>query len=180
MDAIRAFLSALFLRIYCLSPASILFLLLGFTACFVHLHRRLDGRIWWRGALAGAVILWGCAILWATVWSRSGSGTASVQLIPLHSYRAVLSGGDPELLRSNFMNVILFYPAGMMIGSLFPRGHRLLCFPVVLTGAVCFSLSIEYLQFSRALGQAEIDDVIHNTLGALLGCLAVSFRTKKL
>lgn len=34
-----------------------------------------------------------------------------------------------------------------------------------------FSGVIEYVQFFYALGEPEMDDVIHNTLGALLGTL---------
>jgi glycopeptide antibiotics resistance protein len=34
------------------------------------------------------------------------------------------------------------------------------------------SAGIEFLQYHFCLGRCEIDDVIHNTAGALLGCLA--------
>lgn len=68
------------------------------------------------------------------------------------------------------MNVVLFYPAGLLLCSLLPEGWKKWC-RVLLTFVVLCALScgIEYAQFIYALGQAEIDDVIHNSLGALLG-----------
>ena len=44
-------------------------------------------------------------------------------------------------------------------------------FLTVLAG-LAFSAGIEYLQYRYALGWCEVDDVIMNTLGAQLGCLA--------
>ena len=45
------------------------------------------------------------------------------------------------------------------------------CILVVLVLAA-MSAGIEYLQYHYALGRCEIDDVIHNTAGTLLGSLA--------
>lgn len=179
METILAFLSVLFLCIYCLSPTSILFLLLCVTLAFMLLHRRLGEHLWWRATLAAAIILWGCAVLWTTVWSRSDTQAVGLQLIPLHAYREVLSSGNPEILRSNFMNVVMFYPAGLLIHSLLPKERQWLSFLLTLLRVVCFNLTVEYLQFSRALGLAEIDDVIHNTLGAVWGYLALFPGTKR-
>ncbi len=70
------------------------------------------------------------------------------------------------------MNVILFYHAGLFTCELLPkswsRAKR------VILVAVLFALvsaGIEFCQYHFALGQAETDDVIHNTLGALISAL---------
>ena len=71
------------------------------------------------------------------------------------------------------MNVALFYPAGLLAASLLPKKWsgwcRCLLVVFVLTA---MSAGIEFLQYRYALGRCEIDDVIHNALGALLGSLA--------
>lgn len=111
-------------------------------------------------------------VLFATLFSRQSAVSHSPNLIPLHSYRELLNGGTRELLRTNFMNVILFYPGGLLLRMLLPSGRRAV--PAWIgTGLLlgCFSLGLEYLQYRLALGTPEIDDVIHNTLGALLGWL---------
>lgn len=97
------------------------------------------------------------------------------ELIPFHSYRAVLDGGNRELFRSNFMNVVLFYPAGLLACELLPKDWRR-AQKLILT-VVPFALisaGIEVCQYRFALGQAEVDDVIHNTLGALIGAVVSS------
>ena len=106
-------------------------------------------------------------------------------MIPFHSYRAVIAGENKEILRSNFMNVVLFYPAGLFACELLPkswsRAKR------VILVAVLFALvsaGIEFCQYHFALGQAEVDDVIHNALGALIGALIgtmpIKWKTGKL
>ena len=43
---------------------------------------------------------------------------------------------------------------------------------MVVIALTAMSAGIEFLQYHFALGRCEIDDVIHNALGALLGSLA--------
>lgn len=63
------------------------------------------------------------------------------------------------------MNLVLFVPIGLML-----RGVIDSCWKVVAGG--CFlSLSIEVQQLLFRKGLCETDDLIHNTLGALIGCL---------
>ena len=106
--------------------------------------------------------------------SRSLQGHFDKSRTPLHSYRKVINGGNPEILRSNFMNVVLFYPIGLLATALLPKrwAEWSRC---VLTILLCISLSagIEYVQYICSLGQCEIDDVIHNTIGALTGSLTM-------
>lgn len=81
------------------------------------------------------------------------------------------------MIRTNFMNVALFYPAGLLSASLLPdKWPRL---QKILSAAILFALFsavIEYTQFFCALGKPEVDDVIHNTLGAILGTLPIVFQ----
>ncbi len=77
---------------------------------------------------------------------------------------------QPELYREMLMNVFLFFPLGLTISNTLPRkwsrwGR------IALTTALCcvLSVGIEYAQYLYALGMAETDDVICNTLGGVLG-----------
>ncbi len=64
------------------------------------------------------------------------------------------------------MNVIVFIPVGMMLGSLLRvKGS---CLIVLLIGC-SISVTIETLQFCFMKGFSEVDDVMHNTLGCLIG-----------
>ena len=86
--------------------------------------------------------------------------------IPLYTYWKVLGGGNSELLRSCWMNVALFFPAGLLCGALTGKRRRL---GLTATAALLLSLAIELVQYRFGLGLAEMDDVLHNTLGAALG-----------
>lgn len=129
----------------------------------------------WKAAMGGVLVVWLAVIAAATLTDRTASAVAQApQLIPFQSYRAFFAGENEELLRSNLMNVLLFFPAGLFAGALLPR-QRLLPILGIALAAALLSAGIEVLQFRFALGFAETDDVIHNTLGALLGAAAGSF-----
>ena len=66
-------------------------------------------------------VLWVGAVAYFTVLSRE-PGVPSDFGALFRSYHQVLAGGNPELLRSNFMNILLFFPGGLLLGALLP--HR--------------------------------------------------------
>lgn len=140
-------------------------------------RHRFAQRRWFRRGLWAGLALWVAAALWITTFSRSFGTVYQPELIPFHSYREWIASGSEEILRTNFMNVALFFPAGLMAASLLPD-HMPPRRKLLLTGAVfcLFSLGIECLQFVCTLGQPEIDDVIHNTLGSLCGTLPILLR----
>lgn len=125
------------------------------------------------GLTAAVFALWVGAVAYTTLGNRESGEQYRVSLELFHSYRELLSGGNKEILRSNFMNGALFFPGGVLMGALVPRRWPLRA--KVLMGTVilgAFSVGVEYMQYAFALGRVEADDVFHNTLGALLGLLA--------
>lgn len=175
-------LNAIFLWLYCMRIPEILFLFFILTVVFIAVKEKLRDKTGWYIAVGILFLLWLVAVTWNTVIGRDQIADFSASsLVPFHSYYTVFSGGNPELLRGNFMNVLLFYPAGLLACSLLPRawkGRRKLLL-VTLAFAV-LSAGIEFCQYRFALGQAETDDVIHNALGAFLGAAAaiIPFRKK--
>ena len=174
-------LHSIFLWFYCQKLSHAALLVVGISALFLLVNHWLVGRRAWRAAVFCLLLLGLAAILWSTAWSRTPDETArEAVLIPFYSYYTVLTGGEPELLRSNFMNILLFYPAGLFAAALLPRRwtlpKKLLCVAGLFAA---LSLGIECVQYAARIGQAETDDVIHNTLGALLGGLAATLPTTK-
>ena len=82
-----------------------------------------------------------------------------------------------EIFRSLFLNVLLFEPMGAALVHLLPDkwSWRVRIMTTVLIGLAA-SLTIEYCQFRYSLGNAEADDVICNTLGALIGALSLPMK----
>lgn len=110
--------------------------------------------------LFGAYI---AAVLWITLFSRLGTGRRNF-LLPFYSYVEILKG-NRQFLFENIGNVILFIPLGVALRWVGIRG--------VKKAGFFASLLIEALQFTFALGTFECDDLIHNTLGAVIGAWCV-------
>ena len=106
--------------------------------------------------LFGAYI---AAVLWITLFSRIGDGYRRF-LLPFHSYVEILKGEWRPLLE-NIGNIALFIPLGVTLKWSGVRD--------VKKAGLLASLLIEVLQFTFALGTFECDDLIHNTLGAVIG-----------
>ena len=106
--------------------------------------------------LFGAYI---AAVLWITLFSRIGDEYRGF-LLPFHSYVEILKGEWRPLLE-NIGNIALFIPLG---AALKWSGVK----DVKKVGLLA-SLFIEILQFTFALGTFECDDLIHNTLGTVIG-----------
>ena len=136
---------------------------------FITLFRKYAGKRWLRPGIGGLLAGWFLVVLWTTVINRE-PGSYESSWIPLHSYWLLITVGKGELYRSCLMNVLLFYPAGLRLAGLLPQ--RLRDRRGMLCAVICFglfSLSIELCQHFLQLGTAEIDDVLHNTLGAAAG-----------
>lgn len=107
------------------------------------------------------------AILCATILNRT-PGNYELILTPFAALSAARQ--QPELYREMLMNVFLFFPLGLTLSNALPqKWHR--WGRIILTTLVGCALSagIEYAQYRCALGLAETDDVICNTLGAFIG-----------
>lgn len=147
------------------------------TCIWIRLQQRCARCRWLRPGLWAALLLWCAVVLWVTILTRSPGTVYPPEWIPFHSYREVFTGGNEELLRSNFMNAVLFYPAGVLMASLLPesrpKGRKLL---LLALAVALFSLAIEGCQLCLALGEPEIDDVLHNTVGAVLGAGPIAWK----
>lgn len=106
-------------------------------------------------------------ILYATILTRT-PGVPAVILTPFASLTAARV--QPELYREMLMNVFLLFPLGLTLSNALPRKwHRWGKIALTTLAGCILSAGIEYAQYRYALGMAEVDDVICNTLGAFLG-----------
>ena len=156
--------------IYTRSFISIITFMVLALAAWGAMPVRVGARRWRWGNLA-LVLLITAAILYATLFSRAEGGTGLI-LTPFASLTAARV--QPEIYREMLMNVFLFFPLGLTLSNALPRKwHR--WGRIILTTLVGCALSagIEYAQYRYALGLAETDDVICNTMGAFLGAASL-------
>lgn len=153
--------------IYAQPPLLIIFLMAAALALWGCRATKIHMTLHWnRGNLILSVPM-AIAILYTTILSRSEGNTGLV-LTPFAALAAARQ--QPELYREMLMNVFLFFPLGLTLSNALPRTwHRWRRLALTtLTGCV-LSAGIEYAQYRFALGMAETDDVICNTLGAFVG-----------
>lgn len=167
------FFSSLIRWFYCLPVSTVLLAAVFAVFLFFQVRKILSHSFWWPWGCLLFLLFWTGCVLWMTLFSR-GPVPEPVPPEPLlQSYRKMLREQNPEILRSNLMNLILFFPAGVLLAQLLPRawpkGLRVAAAVLML---VLFSGGIEYFQYRHHLGQAEADDILHNGAGALLGVLS--------
>ena len=127
--------------------------------------------------LCGYVLL----VLFITIGVRSYDDKSIVNLNPFKSYsqilRTLVEGIQSNAFLQRFrwvraalegyaLNVLLFVPLGYLIPQVI-TGYRNL-WKVVLLG-FGFSLLIETVQLIAKLGWFDASDLLHNTIGALIG-----------
>ena len=83
----------------------------------------------------------------------------------LYDYTPFWSYDKPELMAENIMNVAVFLPIGVLLGCAI---RSMNWWKALLIGG-CLSVSIEFLQLVFKRGFSEVDDVMHNTLGCMMG-----------
>ena len=159
-------------RIYALGaviiiPVAFRWALLGVACCLNLLAVWRKG--WKEGGRYCAVIwmmAWVVLVIGSTVVFRESSEESRIQLIPFISYWDF--GENSYFLEcfvANLLNVMLFVPIGFLTGLGFRNvGWK----KVALLGGL-LSVAIEIVQFVFRKGYCEVDDVIHNVAGCLIG-----------
>ncbi|WP_085521162.1 VanZ family protein [Tuberibacillus sp. Marseille-P3662] len=91
----------------------------------------------------------------------------SVNLVVFDSIKLMLDSGNPWLMIKNILgNVALFVPFGLLVPLIFKSVR-----PFIISFIIAFgsSLLIEAMQFEFAKRIFDIDDILLNTIGAVLG-----------
>ena len=86
----------------------------------------------------------------------------------LKSYVRVFKENDPELLLQIIMNIVIFIPMGFLLPCCFVVFERYL---YILLAAFILSLSIEWVQGVCHIGFFELNDILNNIIGTILGVM---------
>lgn len=153
-------------HIYALPLHMVIFLMLALLIIWamLSLHQNQKKRSIINAVLCSITAL---IILYATVLTRT-PGDYEVILTPFAAF--IVARQQPELYREMLMNVFLFFPLGLTLSNALPqKWHRWLSVALTTLVGCIVSTGIEYAQYRYALGMAEVDDIICNTLGAFTG-----------
>ncbi len=108
--------------------------------------------------------------------------TPESMLIPAQSYYNITVrgwGGESKYIAAGVIgNVVMFVPLGLFLGNLIRNKRSFLIVAVIAFG---LTLTIETIQYFCCIGTFEVDDLINNTWGALIGySICCVLRLKKI
>ncbi|MBU5430275.1 VanZ family protein [Kineothrix sp. MSJ-39] len=156
----------------------LLFFLVVFAAALVLAVRLVKaGRIRKEQAFCSLLALAFLAVVYAsTVFTRT-PGTRQYQLELFWSWKEIWHigkngrlGSLPHnlLLQENLLNMVLLFPFGLLLP--FIKNRKITWWEGFLAGGFV-SASIECLQLILCRGLFEWDDMIHNGIGCMIGCI---------
>ena len=125
-------------------------------------------RSLWRRINAIVLVAECLLVVGLTLLGRGDKGR-EFSLVPFYSFQLAHEYADVYI--QMVLNVMMFLPFGMAAPFVFSGFTK---HPLWLTAvcAVTLSVLVEVLQYRLASGYADIDDVIFNTFGTLVGFLA--------
>lgn len=157
----------IFQRIYCSGYYELTFLFVSLAFAFSIVNKPFKKHDWYKICCGIAFVAYIFVILYATVFHRESLlENRGLSLIPFASYKIAFNGNE-EGFRTCFMNALLFYPLGVAFYGF--NNDKKIKLRYFILFAFCLSLIIEVSQYIFCLGTAEVDDLIHNTLGAVIG-----------
>ena len=119
---------------------------------------------------------WVVLIFCSTVIFRETRGERAISLVPLSSYFCIAENSYlKEVAVINLLNICMFLPVGFFLKF----GYWRVSYKQVLFAGFILSATIEFSQFILCKGLCEIDDIIHNVAGCMLG-YGIGNITKKL
>lgn len=114
------------------------------------------------------------AFFYFTVFNRGPHTERVGNLVPFYSYVQIIKKMKPDYMGDEFYVTVLNYALTYPLGFFLCLSHdRVKIVKTILVLAIC-SILAEALQFIFALGYYEMDDVINNVLGGMLGYLVAT------
>lgn len=105
-------------------------------------------------------------LLGVTLFNRHPEESYRLELQPLWSYIETIGNGNLPLGRQIFYNILAFVPLGIFLPLL---SSRMRCKRNILISSALLSAGIECSQLIFKCGLCELDDVLDNTIGAVIG-----------
>lgn len=122
--------------------------------------------ITYKAVVLAAGVVYLAAVLYLTLGMRAPQEQYTYELVLFWSYWEVFTGEEQWLLWENIANMFLFFPFGIFLYEWLGEKRK---WYVCLAWVLCVSAGIELTQLLAKLGLFEFDDMLHNTLGGLIG-----------
>lgn len=147
--------------------------LICFSVCYLRFRK---GKMRLRSCLALSMLVFYLGFVASlTLLSRQAAPNAMMELELFWSYR-LISSGSRNMFFEVFWNVVLFIPYGFLASICSKSKAK---WTVFLSGSL-LSVAIELAQLFTHRGLFEYDDIVHNTLGTIVGIVLCLIASKAL
>ena len=135
-------------------------------ACFlIGCLLRSKGKMRLMDCLALSILTFYLAFVFTlTIYERPVTPEATMQLSLFWNYKHIING-DKGMFFEVFWNVVMFMPYGILASIVSKSKAK---WHVLLSGSL-LSVAIELTQLFSHRGLFEYDDILHNTLGTIVG-----------
>lgn len=138
------------------------------TAASIYARKKTSFSCIWREINRVLFCVSFLVILYFTIVDRTTDRTVAIPFIrTIEDIKA-----QPELIREMIMNAFLFFPIGLTLPyALASQKANKLFFPMIITIIFAFFLTcfVEFIQRVFGIGNAELSDIVMNTIGTAIG-----------
>lgn len=104
-------------------------------------------------------------ILWLTLINRTPTHPQTIAPL-FYELKLIIQTQDTWSVIDTVRNILMLMPFGFIISELFPKFRSIYKIALI---ALAFSVFIETAQLLTARGTCQMDDIMNNTLGAVVG-----------
>ena len=116
----------------------------------------------------GLFLVYLFALGYITVFSRDGSNSTEI-FTGFTSIEEAIRTGSVEPLNHMFLNVAVFVPIGFLFPFIHPEQLNKLMLVTIISAMM--TVTIESIQLMLQLGQCDLEDIVANTAGGVIGFL---------
>ena len=142
-----------------------------FVLSLIFERKKSGWKKFWHAFAVAGLVAWVILILMLTIIYRRENPYRVYNFNLLRTYQRIINGSDRTFKDVGY-NMLMLLPMGLFIPIIWDKVK----FWHVLLICGGFSLCIETTQFITCRGSFELGDILHNTMGALIGywmCMAV-------
>ena len=135
-----------------------------FVLSLIFERKKSGWKKFWHAFAVAGLVAWIVLILMLTIIYRRENSYRVYNFNLLRTYQRILNGSDRTFKDVGY-NMLMLLPMGLFIPIIWDKVK----FIHVLLICGGFSLCIEITQFITCRGSLELGDLLHNTMGALIG-----------
>ena len=106
------------------------------------------------------------ALLYFTVFGRYSQSYYRYEIDVFASYRKLFENFDTYVFKQIILNLLMLIPIGFLLCVIIKSKFKYLCAMVM---SLLLTTVVEVLQFVSRCGTFEVDDLINNMIGAVIG-----------